>query len=102
MLDTGGLAVAILSFRHRGLQRLFEQGDRSGVPPALARKLLDMLMAIDTAKAIDELGVFPGWRLHPLTGNLKGHWSLSVTGNRRLIFRFQRGNVVELDLLDYH
>lgn len=94
--------MAILSFRHKGLQRLFEQDDRSGVPPALARKLLDMLMAIDSATAIDELGVFPGWRLHALTGSLKGHWSLSVTGNRRLIFRFKRGNVLDLDLLDYH
>ena len=51
---------------------------------------------------IDDMNVYPGWRLHPLTGALKGFWSISVTGNWRLIFRFEDGDVYDVDYLDYH
>lgn len=61
-----------------------------------------MLLAIDTAEAIGDLDVLPGWRLHPLKGELAGIWSLTVTGNWRLTFRFEDGDAFELDLVDYH
>lgn len=49
-----------------------------------------------------DLRVFPGWRLHPLSGNLDGLWSLTVTGHRQVVFRFHRGNAYDVDLVDYH
>jgi toxin HigB-1 len=61
-----------------------------------------MLLAIHTAATVDDIAVVPGWRLHPLKGNLAGYWGLTVTGNWRLIFRFEDGDAFDLDLLDYH
>ena len=74
------------------------------MPPALAEKLRKLLLAIETADALDQLGRFPGWRLHPLKGDLKGFWSLTVTGNWRLIFHYDEvtNTASEIDLIDYH
>jgi proteic killer suppression protein len=94
--------MPIRSIRHKGLRRLFEDGDERGVPPASVGGLRDMLLAIDTAHAVDDLGVLPGWRLHPLKGKLKCRWSLTVTGNWRLTFKFEEGDAFNLDLVDYH
>jgi proteic killer suppression protein len=94
--------MAILTFSNKGLQRLFENDDRRGIPPASARKLGDILAALDNARTLSDLRVFPGWRLHPLSGNLDGLWSLTLTGNRRVVFRFHRGNAYDVDLVDYH
>lgn len=94
--------MPIQSFRHKGLKRLFEQNDRRGVPAGLTQKLQDVLAAVDTAEEPGEIGVFPGWRLHPLKGNLKGFWSVTITGNWRLIFRFEKGDAFDVDLIDYH
>ena len=58
--------------------------------------------ALDAAATIEQMATVPGWRLHPLKGDLKGYWSLTVTANWRLIFRFQDGDAFELDLIDYH
>ena len=44
----------------------------------------------------------PGFRLHPLKGKLKGRWSVSVSGNWRIVFRFEKGNAYDVDLVDYH
>ena len=60
-----------------------------------------MLLAIDAAETIGDLAVLLGWRLHPLKGNLAGYWSLTVSGNLRLTFRFEDGEAFDLDLLDY-
>lgn len=54
------------------------------------------------AEAIEEMEVMPGWRLHALRGNLEGFWSVTITGNWRLIFRFEDGDAFDLDLIDYH
>jgi len=94
--------MAIVSIRHRGLRGLFEEGSTRGVPVQQAQKLENMLHAIDQAQTIEEIEVFPGWRLDPLAGNLDGYWSLTVTGNLRLIFRFSDGEAEDLDLIDYH
>lgn len=70
----------------------------------MADKLRKLLFALETAAAIDELGRFPGWKLHPLKGELKGFWSLTVTGNWRLIFRHdeETNTARDIDLVDYH
>ena len=67
-------------------------------------KLKKLLLAIETAGSLDDLAVFPGWRLHPLKGDLEGFWSLTVTGNWRLIFQYEaKTNTASiLDLIDYH
>lgn len=94
--------MAIRNFRHKGLERLFAEDEVRGVSPALAPKLKRMLFALANATAIADLALFPGWRLHPLTGTLHGFWSLTVTGNWRLVFRFADGDAGDVDLVDYH
>jgi proteic killer suppression protein len=94
--------MAIRSFRHKGLRRLYEQDSPRGVPAGFAAKLKDMLAALDAAVAVEDVGLFPGWRLHRLKGDLAGHWSLTVSGNWRLVFRFEDGDAMDLDLVDYH
>jgi proteic killer suppression protein len=91
-------------FRHKGLKQLHEGGNAKGVSPATAEKMRKLLFAIETAETLNQLGRFPGWKLHPLKGDLKGFWSLTVTGNRRLIFRYdERSNTAsEIDFIDYH
>lgn len=94
--------MAIVGFRHKGLERLFESDDRRGVPGELMGKLRRLLHALDTARDVSEMGYFPGWRLHQLKGDLAGMWSVTGTGNRRLVFRFEDGHAFDVDLVDYH
>ena len=94
--------MAIQTFHHKGLKRLFENDDARGMQAKFADKLRDMLVAIDTANAVEEIGLFPGWRLHRLKGNLADYWSLTVSSNWRVVFRFEQGEAYDLDLADYH
>ncbi|HUO06120.1 MAG TPA: type II toxin-antitoxin system RelE/ParE family toxin [Candidatus Binataceae bacterium] len=94
--------MGIRSIRHRGLRRLYEGGDGRELPAALVEKISDILLAIDEAMQPQEVGLFPGWRLHPLKGELKGFWSVTVSGNWRVIFRFEAGDAFETDFIDYH
>jgi proteic killer suppression protein len=91
----------IESIRHRGLRRLFERGDKKLIRADYLERLENILVALDSAQNIEEL-VLPGFRLHPLTGNLKGYWSITVSANWRVIFRFVNGQVLDVDLVDYH
>jgi proteic killer suppression protein len=61
-----------------------------------------MLAAVDAATNVENVGLFPGWRLHQLMGDLAGFWSLTVSGNWRIIFRCEDGEAFDLDLVDYH
>ena len=79
--------MELVRIRHKGLRQLYEDQNARSVPQAMAEKLSKLLFAIETAESLEQLGRFPGWKLHPLKGNLKGFWSLTVTGNWRLIFR---------------
>ena len=94
--------MAVRSFRHKGLRRFYEQGDSKGLAPEQAKKLTNMLTLLDEARAPEDMGVYPGWRLHPLKGDMKGFWSLTVTGNWRLVFRMESGDACDVDLIDYH
>lgn len=91
----------ILSFRHRGLKRLYEQGDPSKLPPAALNRIENILARLDAANSSHGMDV-PGYRLHSLSGDMKGFWSVKVTGNYRIIFRFENGTAHDVDLLDYH
>ena len=91
----------IKSFKHRALNRLYERGDRSGIRPDLVEtveRILTVLDAATTPKALD----LPRYRLHPLKGDLKGLWSITVRANWRIIFRFESGDAFEVELIDYH
>ncbi len=70
-----------LRFRHKGLRQLHEDGIATGVPSAMADKVRKLMFALETAETLEQLRRFPGWKLHPLKGDLKGSWSLTVTGN---------------------
>src|SRR5688572_27608612 len=91
----------IEGFRHKGLKRLYEQGDRSKVAAHHADKLERILARLDQAGSADDMDL-PGYWLHPLKGDLKGFWSVTVSGNWRVVFRFAEGNVIDTDLIDYH
>ena len=91
----------ITSFRHSGLQSFFETGSKAGIRPDHAAKLSRLLGALDSAAVLDQLNL-PGFRLHKLSGNLSGFWSLTVRGNWRIIFRFENGEAELVDYLDYH
>lgn len=89
------------TIKHRGLKRLYERGDRSKVPAEYADKLENILFVLDTALIIEAVDM-PGFRLHPLKGDLKGFWSITVRANWRVIFRFENGQALDVDLVDYH
>jgi proteic killer suppression protein len=94
--------MAIQSFRHKGLRWLYRDDDPRGVRTDQADRLRRLLHQIDTARSLDDLRRFPGDRLHELKGRRKGVWSLRVSGNWRLTFRFANGDAFDLDLEDYH
>lgn len=91
----------IRSFRHKGLRLLYEKGDRRKVAPTLADKVERILARLDQAESEEAMNL-PGYRLHPLKGDLAGFWSVTVNGNWRVLFRFQDGHANDVDLVDYH
>ncbi len=91
----------IRTFRHKGLQRFFRAGSKSGIQPQHANKLRLQLGRLDAAKSAADMDL-PDWRLHILTGGLKGHWSVWVNGNWRLTFAFEGGDAILVDYQDYH
>jgi proteic killer suppression protein len=91
----------IRSFRHKGLQRFFETGSKSGILSAHERRLRLMLSRLDDASSPKDMDA-PGWKLHALKGELKGHWAVWVDGNWRLTFAFEGPNAILVDYRDYH
>jgi proteic killer suppression protein len=91
----------IKSFRHRGLERLFRTGSKAGVQAEHAEKLRFQLFALDNARRPGDMNA-PGWKLHPLNGRLRDHWSVMVSGNWCLTFRFEGEDAVLVDYPDYH
>ena len=91
----------IKTFRHKGLQSFFESGSKAGIRPHHAPKLKRQLARLDLANTADDMNV-PGWKLHPLGGDLAGHYSVWVNGNWRLTFTFEGGDAVLVDYQDYH
>jgi proteic killer suppression protein len=102
-MESGALrrTLMIENFSHRGLKRLHERGDRSGIRPDLletVERILTVLDAVTTPQALD----IPRYRLHPLKGDLKGLWSVTVRANWRIVFRFEGPDAVDVELIDYH
>lgn len=91
----------IRSFRHKGLARYFEKNDRRGIDSQQSLRIRRVLDALNASASPEQLNI-PGWRLHPLTGDRKGAWSVSVSGNLRITFEFSGTDVVNVNLEDYH
>jgi proteic killer suppression protein len=91
----------IKTFRHKGVQTFFETGSKAGIQPSHAPKLKRQLRRLDESGNASGMNV-PGWKLHPLTGNLAGHYSVWVSGNWRLTFTFEGSDAVLVDYQDYH
>lgn len=91
----------IQTIRHKGLKRAYERGDFSKLDPNQAKRIALALADLDAAGNTSELNL-PGYRLHRLRGAMKGRWSISVSGNWRIVFRFKDGEVYDVDLIDYH
>ena len=91
----------IKSFRHRGLKRLFERDDKSQVRADMLDRIENILAKLDTADAPEKMDL-PGLRLHPLRGDLRGYWAVTVRANWRIIWRFEDEDAVDVDLIDYH
>jgi toxin HigB-1 len=91
----------IRSIRHRGLKRLYADDDPRGVIAEHVVKLRDILARLDAASAAADMDL-PGLRLHPLRGELKGFWAVTVRANWRVIFRFAEHDVLDVDYVDYH
>ena len=93
--------MVIETFRHRGLKRLFQKDDPSGIRADLVSRVKDVLAHLDRASHPLDLNL-PGYRLHHLKGELKGMRSVTISGNWRIIFRFESGDAYDVDLVDYH
>ena len=93
--------IVIKSFLYKGLKAFFETGTKAGIQPHHAGRLGRQLVRLDVAKSAADMNV-PGWGLHPLTGKLAGHYSITVNGNWRLTFVFEGEDAVLVDYQDYH
>ena len=91
----------IIGFRHKGLEAFYTKGTTKGIQAAHSAKLRRILALLDVAVSPDDLNI-PSFKLHPLKGNLKGHWSIWVNGNWRVTFRFDGVNVELVNYQDYH
>lgn len=93
--------MVITSFRHKGLKRLYDEDSTRGVIAEHADKLRNILARLDASVSISDMDL-PGFRLHPLIGDLEGFWAVTVRANWRVIFRFEDGIAAEVDYIDYH
>lgn len=90
----------IRTIRHKGLKQLYEDDSAAKVDPNHADKLRRILARLDASSTPEDMDL-PGYRLHKLRGDLKGHWAVKVSGNWRVAFRFEAGHATDVDYLDY-
>lgn len=94
--------MRIRSVRHRGLMRFIEDDDDRGIRRDLVRRVRNILTTLIAAEDIRGVEGPPGWRVHQLTGNRAGTWSISASGNWRITFDLDGNEICDLDLEDYH
>lgn len=96
--------MKIRNVLHRGLRRFIERNDTSGVPPSVVEKVRNIMTFLQEMESAEELRDVPSWKVHQLTGERKGTWSLTVTRNWRITFRIDRAKreIFDLDYEDYH
>ena len=91
----------IVNPRHKGLKLLYDKGDWRRINPEHAARIERILARLDEAVKPADMDL-PGFRLHPLKGSYAGYWAVDVSGNWRVVFRFEGGNVHDVQLTDYH
>ena len=91
----------VVSFRHKGLARLYHRAERPGVAADSLPNVERILGRLDVVTNAGQMDL-PGWKLHPLKGKWRGCWSVWVSGNWRIIFRFTGTDAADVDLVDYH
>jgi toxin HigB-1 len=91
----------IRTFKHDGLMRFFETGKPKGLSSDMAKKIQIRLNVLNRARELKDVAL-PGFSFHPLKGDRQGQYALNVTGNYRMTFRFESGDVLDLNLEDYH
>jgi toxin HigB-1 len=91
----------IESIRHKGIRLFWEKNDSSKLPAAQVSKIRLILTLLTNSKRVEDMN-YPGSGLHPLKGEYAGFWSVKVSGNYRIIFRFENENVHDVVYLDYH
>lgn len=91
----------IKGFKHKALRKLFENDERKGLNANHVERLEDMLSMLNVAESLGDLNL-PSLKLHPLKGELKGLHAVTVRANWRIVFRFEDGNIYDVDLVDYH
>ena len=91
----------IKNFAHKGLAAFFKSGNKAGIQPAHAARLKRQLAQLDQSAAPSDMNL-AGWKLHPLKGELAGHWAVWVSGNWRMTFKFDGADASVVDLQDYH
>lgn len=91
----------IKSFKHKGLEKFYQTGNKKGIQASHSNKLRMQLAALDTAQSLEDVDI-PGYRLHQLSGDRKSIWSITVNGNWRITFKFSDGNVFIVNYEDYH
>ena len=90
-----------VGFRHKGLKRLFEKDDASGIRPDMLDKVRTILAQLNQAQTIEDMNM-TSFHLHPLKGDRKGLWSVTVRANWRVVFSFASGDAADVELIDYH
>ena len=91
----------IKSFQHKGLEAFFQSGSKAGIQRHHAPRLSRQLSRLDVAKRPEDMNT-PSWRLHGLSGNMAGHYSVTANGNWHMTFTFENGDAVLVDYQDYH
>ncbi|EFI36117.1 plasmid maintenance system killer [Desulfonatronospira thiodismutans ASO3-1] len=92
----------IVSFKHKGLKKLYENDDPSGLPNQHVVKIKNILAALEFAGDLSQVASVPGWKLHPLKGDRKGEYAITVTGNMRITFYLKGNNIHLINFEDYH
>jgi toxin HigB-1 len=91
----------IKNFQHKGLERFFRRGETKGIQAQHQQRIQRILDLLDDASEPRELAI-PGMFLHPLKGDKKGQWAMTVSGNWRITFAFDGEDVIVVNLEDYH
>lgn len=93
--------MAISTFKSKNLKKFFETGSKASIPTPFIKKIEYILDRLDAANDIKDMN-FPGSNFHSLRGNLKNFYSVHINGNWTIIFRFEKGEAFDVELIDYH
>ncbi len=94
--------MLIRSIKHKGLKRFVENNDARGIRPDMIERARNILAVLISAENMEGVKGPPSWRIHQLSGDWRGTWSISVTRNWRITFEAENNEIVHLDLEDYH